>query len=255
MRRAIYSTAAVVLAGLGPWVHAQAQLAEIQQAMTSQFALTKTTADGTDIVTPGSILVLHKDGLLMFKVGIRAAPINTYKDGKLSMGFGDTLSTKLALNAAQQGANVNNVPQRRFVAGEKFWLTGLLVKDKFVAMQVYSDPYQDVRYYGLLKFPYNKKAIPSTDEVLKTIAEVVTVQPPEDSSVSDAQKENAPAPPPAAAEAPPAPPQTITLGQTKEQVVATFGQPQKVANLGAKEIFYYPDMKVTFVNGKVTDVQ
>lgn len=37
--------------------------------------------------------------------------------------------------------------------------------------------------------------------------------------------------------------------------MATFGQPQKVANLGAKEIYYYPDMKVTFVNGKVTDVQ
>ena len=37
--------------------------------------------------------------------------------------------------------------------------------------------------------------------------------------------------------------------------MAAFGQPQKVATVGAKEIDYYPDMKVTLVNGKVTDVE
>jgi hypothetical protein len=38
-------------------------------------------------------------------------------------------------------------------------------------------------------------------------------------------------------------------------VVAAFGQPEKMVKLGAKEIYYYKDLKVTFVNGKVTDVQ
>jgi hypothetical protein len=38
-------------------------------------------------------------------------------------------------------------------------------------------------------------------------------------------------------------------------VVANFGQPGKIAKIGPKEIYYYPDLKVTFVNGKVTDVQ
>jgi hypothetical protein len=37
--------------------------------------------------------------------------------------------------------------------------------------------------------------------------------------------------------------------------VALFGQPQRVATLGAKEIDSYPDMKVTFTNGKVSDVE
>jgi outer membrane protein assembly factor BamE (lipoprotein component of BamABCDE complex) len=46
----------------------------------------------------------------------------------------------------------------------------------------------------------------------------------------------------------------VALGQTKDQVVATFGQPQRVATVGTKEIYYYPGMKVTFVNGKVADV-
>jgi outer membrane protein assembly factor BamE (lipoprotein component of BamABCDE complex) len=59
------------------------------------------------------------------------------------------------------------------------------------------------------------------------------------------------APPPP----PPAAPKTIALGQTKDEVAAILGQPDKIANLGTKEIDYYTDMKVTFVKGKVTDIQ
>jgi tetratricopeptide (TPR) repeat protein len=60
------------------------------------------------------------------------------------------------------------------------------------------------------------------------------------------------APPPQPADAPPA---TIALGQTKDQVTAAFGQPVRIAKLGVKEIFYYKDMKVTFTNGKVSNVE
>lgn len=63
------------------------------------------------------------------------------------------------------------------------------------------------------------------------------------------------APPPPPADAPPPAPPTIALGQTMDQVTAGFGQPLKVAKLGAKTIFYYKDMKVTFTNGKVSDVE
>jgi ATP:corrinoid adenosyltransferase len=52
-----------------------------------------------------------------------------------------------------------------------------------------------------------------------------------------------------------APPPTIALGQTKNQVTAAFGQPVRTAKLGVKEIFYYKDMKVTFTNGKVSNVE
>ena len=62
--------------------------------------------------------------------------------------------------------------------------------------------------------------------------------------------EIAPPPPP-----PDAPPPTIALGQTMDQVTAGFGQPLRVAKLGAKAIFYYKDMKVTFTNGKVSNVE
>ena len=55
--------------------------------------------------------------------------------------------------------------------------------------------------------------------------------------------------------APPPPPKTISVGQTKDEVIAIFGQPQKVVKLPTKEMLYYPDMKVTLVEAKVTDVQ
>lgn len=51
------------------------------------------------------------------------------------------------------------------------------------------------------------------------------------------------------------PPATITLDQTIDQVVAILGQPTTVVDLGAKKIYVYKNIKVTFANGRVTDVQ
>jgi hypothetical protein len=49
---------------------------------------------------------------------------------------------------------------------------------------------------------------------------------------------------------------TIAIGQTKAQVIAAFGEPQRKAEAGTKEIFYYSDskMKVTFINGIVSSI-
>jgi hypothetical protein len=50
-------------------------------------------------------------------------------------------------------------------------------------------------------------------------------------------------------------PQTIQLGQTPDQVRTALGQPDKIVNLGAKQIYVYKDLKITFVSEKVSDVQ
>jgi hypothetical protein len=51
-------------------------------------------------------------------------------------------------------------------------------------------------------------------------------------------------------------PVTLRLGMTPEQVeAAQGGQPQKVIDLGSKKIYVYSDMKITFVDGKVSDIQ
>jgi hypothetical protein len=50
-------------------------------------------------------------------------------------------------------------------------------------------------------------------------------------------------------------PPTVALGQTPDQVMGALGKPKSIMDLGNKKIYVYPDMKVVFHNGKVTDIQ
>jgi hypothetical protein len=59
----------------------------------------------------------------------------------------------------------------------------------------------------------------------------------------------------AQAEGNPAGPVTISLGQTIAEVESINGKPDKVIDLGAKRIYVYKDLKITFTDGKVSDVQ
>jgi hypothetical protein len=51
------------------------------------------------------------------------------------------------------------------------------------------------------------------------------------------------------------PGQSIEKGMTTDQVEAAMGKPDKKVTLGANMIYVYKDLKVTFLNGKVSDVQ
>jgi hypothetical protein len=53
----------------------------------------------------------------------------------------------------------------------------------------------------------------------------------------------------------PHPPPTISRGQTVEEVTAALGAPSKVVDLGTKKIYVYDDIRVTFTDNKVSDVQ
>jgi hypothetical protein len=240
-----------VATSAGP-LYGQDQKAEIQKRLSAEFKRTKLTADLSDVATAGTVLVLHKDNLLMCSMEGKTPPTNTYKNGTISMGFGANMAWTMALSTANQ--QPANIAQRKFVSGEKFWLGDFQLKDDGLVLLFYSDPFDNVRYYGQLKFPVSKGAYPPADTMMKTVEDVIT---PDSGGQDSAPADNAAAPQsqqPAAA--PPAQaPKTISLGQTKEEVVAILGPPQKMVNLGAKEIYFYPDMKVIFVNGKVSDVQ
>jgi hypothetical protein len=261
-----------------------AQNAGLQQKLESQYTLTKATADRSDIVTAGAVLVLEKDGLLMYSSTTSVPPLNTYKDGKISSGVFQASKCKFCGHLPGIGGLAGaaaNVQNRTFVTGEKFWVTKIDIQDDGVVFSVFSDPISDVRYYALLKFPFPKGSPPDADHMLATVGEVLKVDDSGGDSkqqASSAPASSAPAsappapaaaqqpapspaamapiaPPPPPADTPPPQPKTVSIGQTKDQVVAIFGQPTKVANLGSKEIDYYPDFKITFVGGKVTNVQ
>jgi len=62
-------------------------------------------------------------------------------------------------------------------------------------------------------------------------------------------------PAPQAAAQPTAQGGSIGLGMTVEEVQNLLGSPRRTANVGAKRIDIYQDFKVTFLNGRVTDIQ
>jgi hypothetical protein len=47
----------------------------------------------------------------------------------------------------------------------------------------------------------------------------------------------------------------LRQGMTPQEVEAMLGPPERQATLGAKRIYFYPKMKVTFVDGKVSDIE
>ena len=51
------------------------------------------------------------------------------------------------------------------------------------------------------------------------------------------------------------PVRTVKLGQTQEEVTTIFGPPEKQVLLGNKVVFVYRDLKVIFIDGKVTDAE
>ena len=50
-------------------------------------------------------------------------------------------------------------------------------------------------------------------------------------------------------------PPTLSLGMTVADVKAIQGEPQKIVDLGSKKIYVYKDLKITFSDGKVSDIQ
>jgi hypothetical protein len=257
--------AILAVAGIFPGFVAGAQ-GSLQSQLEAKYQLTKPTDDKSDIVTAGAVLVLQKDKLLMYPTSTQIPPQNTYSNGRLSEGAYGVHQKVQGFGSLIGHPPPQTVQGRQFVTGEKFWVTGIAVQADGVVFTLFSDPYQDVRYYSTLKFIYPKGTTPSTDQVVSMIAEVLTVQP-DDSAKSDdsgnqqqaaggdAQQPAAADAPAAAPAAPAAPPATVEIGQTPDQVTAILGQPDKILNLGPKQIYVYKDLKVTFVKGKVTDAQ
>jgi hypothetical protein len=356
---------------LSPALAAQGDLAAIQQKLQQRITLATLDSNG-EITAAGSVVTLQKGELQMCATTAPAgagAPANTYKNGKLSAGM---FSWNLGLGLLN--IQPNTIPMHTSVAGEKFWIVHYNVMKNHVEFKIWTDPdSNNIRYWAWLVIPFEKKQIPSPDEFMNTLAEVLAVAPAGDQGAQPAQggqlaafageylleqtgsrytllpngsstilnpggstlqclskldgdwirvlakigsrsmpvvwnikiqgdklylngtaelvrqggspasapdaaqaaapapapmqeiappppPSDAPAPMPAIAPPPPPPaaaavPPTISLGQTMNQVTAAFGEPLKVANLGGKSIFYYKDMKVTFINGKVSNVE
>jgi len=346
--------AAIVFSCVTQSIYAQGndQVATIQQKLRERITLATLDSNG-NIATAGSVVALKKGELQMCATSAppaAGAPANTYRNGTLSAGLH---SWRFGLGLLM--IDPNTIPMRTLASGEKFWIVHYNVTKTHAEFKIWTDAdANSVRYWTWLVIPFDKKQVPSPEEFMNTLAEVLAVEPAQGQASQGAQQvavaPSGPAtnsaqegPPPIAGQylapggshlllladgsftkfvgagqaqgqyavdgdqltltftstgflqhfkvrggnlldvntqqawarsgdapaapasyqkiAPPPPPPaaapTISIGQTKAQVTAAFGEPQRKATVGPKEIFFYTDMKmkVTFTNGKVSNLE
>ncbi|HEY6331192.1 MAG TPA: hypothetical protein VI756_17830 [Blastocatellia bacterium] len=231
---------------LGAAPQNQQSKTNVESLLESQYVPSKAAGDN-QVATPGSVLVIQKDGILgdgQSGLRIGSTP-NNYKDGHFKHG---TLSA-LGVSHTSGGA-------RPFAVGDRVYLLKIDVKDSEVVFNVLSCAAIDgVIYKSTVSFQFGKGYLDNADtaKIQQTIGEVFSVDSGAGAAQPGGQTQMAPIQPPAPP--PDQPPPAIELGQTPEQVVAIMGQPQKVVKLADKEIYVYKDLKVTFKNGKVSDVE
>ena len=222
---------------------------DLERQLQTRYVLVKLGPGGRNVVSPGTILTIRV-------AGIRANPatqftfMNNYQDGQIKHSMGSSLITDKNAIADLQ-------------VGEGVFLYKVEVKDNGVVFHVQpcgscdfsaADP-NPFRAGITFQMPKNWLQSPDLNRVDQAILQVFSIAGAPPPAISPA-----PAPPaPAAAPAPASPaqeqPLRIALGQSTEQVRSILGEPSKVVDLGNKKMFVYKDLKITFVDSKVTDVQ
>jgi len=240
---------------------AQAQLppdAPLDAQLKSVYKLTKFGLDsgGFTVLSPGTILVIQKGGILGVPPAQLGLGISVFKDGELKQ--------------PSAGQRMFLGTQTRFLeVGEKVYVQKVdvnLKMDKIQITVVECDRCNGVNqtslYKGAVAFEFAKGSLAAADPgmIEDTIAQVFTIDDggngnQQQNQDQNAQQQDQQQQPPPQQQAPPPEPTSIQMGMTVDQVESALGQPDKKVSIGAKLIYVYKDLKVTFTNGKVTDAQ
>ncbi|MGB0036137.1 MAG: hypothetical protein WBP79_11740 [Candidatus Acidiferrales bacterium] len=244
---AILPLTVVILALVFPTQSTAAQGAALVDQLRSQYKLAKLGADssGTSVIEAGTVLVVQKGGILGVPPANYAIAPATYRDGELHAPSASRLLV---------GNDTRNI-----TVGEKVYVSKIDVnlKNEKVSMTVVecdscNGQNQPSSYKGLVVFQFAKGFLETAQlsQVTDVIKHVLTIDNSSDNGQQagqDQQQQQQPAQD--------QPPAQIQMGQTIDDVVAAFGQPEKIVTLGSKQIYVYKDLKVTFINGRVVDVQ
>lgn len=223
----------------------------LQEQLKAQYKVVKTGTDayGLTVVDPGTVLSLRKGGVLGVPPQAAVWCPSKFQDGEVKGPANFCL------------AMAGRAKSRYLQVGEKVYPRKIEVsldKDKISFQILECDSCNGVQepsfYKAEVLFQFAKGSLKNAGvpQVEDTISQVLAIDAgdQEQAASSPQGTQDQTAPP-----AQQSPPRTIELGQTPDQVVAALGQPEKIVNLGAKQIYLYKDLKVTFMNGKVSDVQ
>ncbi len=160
-------------------VDIESAVLRIKSQFDGQYVVAKMNPEGTELVAPGTVLVLRKENLIMNMVllesGKRGSPIeNVYENGKIDQS--GLLGAMGKLNSFLGGSRPDK-HARSIELGTKLWVTNVSVATSGIEFQLMSDPINDQRFHGVLRFPIADAA--QVDQVVSVIPEVLAFdQPP-----------------------------------------------------------------------------
>jgi len=271
---------------LAPLVQAAPQPESLVRDLRAMYPETELDNAGLRVVKPGTVLVVQANGVMANP--LKSGPFtNTFAGGQFVRT--ETRSEK----AARFGINVpqKRPVDRPIATGAKVYLLKTEFSSDAIDFTVQTcgdcdpktvDPGNEP-YRAKVVFKFVRGALAETDakHVRQTIEQVFTFANPPVETAPPLPPVQAPPPPPVQAPAPPQPqpeqfapitapapappvpatplpaepaPKVLKLGMTTKQVKDSFGEPASIVDLGSKVIYVYKDKKVTFVNGKVSDV-
>lgn len=261
---------AFVLVGIAsPMALAQATVS-LEDQLKAQYTLVKMGEDtsGAAVVEQGTVLVVKKGGILGVPYSDQSILSTKYENGTVkspnalvSKGLGSLMSKMGKTQTTQFFQKDTKVYPARLAVN--------LQKDQVVIGIVDCDSCNNVDPKTFFKadvvfqFPKGTLATANPSQVEDAIAGLLAIddsansndQGNNDQQGGNQQGGNQQGGGGGGQAQQQAPPQQIEKGQTPDQVTAAIGQPDKIVNLGAKQIYVYKDIKVTFLNGKVSDVQ
>ena len=204
---------------------------QLEEALKGKYDLAKTGIDRLRITKPGTVLVIQKDGIF-------ANPSTDY----------GTLTTKVVDGNVIEPKGVwgffANQTDRSLKAAEKVYVIRIEVGTKEIKFEIITcdsaaiavkGNTRQTRYAATVAFQFSEAVLEAADvEGIKKVIDAVLIP---EAEVGAANTK------------------TVELGQTPEQVRSILGAPENIIKLGSKEIFVYKNLKVVFMDGKVSDVQ
>jgi hypothetical protein len=264
----------LLAATIFPMALAHAQAVSLQEQLSAQYKLVKMGSDtsGYSVVDKGTLLAVQKGGILGVPYSDQSVLSTKYEGGTVHTPSGLTQLGRKSI----MGHFGKEQTTHLFGVGDKVYPTKIdvnLAKDavnvSIVACDTCNktDPPTYNKANVVFQFPKGTLATASAGQVEDVIGQLLAISNDDSEQGGDqgaqqqggdqggGQQPPAQQQQPAAQDQPAAEPQTIEKGQTPEQVEAAMGKPDKIVNLGSKQIYVYKDLKVTFLNGKVSDVQ
>ena len=247
---------------------AQTGAPTLGEQLAAQYKLVKMGSDtgGYSVVEEGTLLAVEKGGVVGVPYSDKTVLTSKYENGTVHPPSAMKAEARKALFGHFSQTASEGQSTHLFRKGDKVYPTKIEVKlDKdLVVMSIVAcdtcnntDPPTWNKANVEFQFPKGSLAKASAGDVEDTIGQLLAIsdEAQQQGGQQPGQQQGGGQGQGGQQQQAQTEPQTIQMGMTTDQVQASLGQPSKVVNLGPKQIYVYKDLKVTFLNGRVADVQ